>query len=146
MAYTLPVAGDLKSRFPEFADVANATVAPFINAASLWVDDSWSERDYPNAIIYLAAHYLQMYQKALLSTSSGGGGGGGSGSEEITTFVSEIKFEDFDIKFGSGGKSSSSTTGGGGAVSSSAALLAMTPYGMLYEQLRDRNVFPFAIV
>ena len=144
MAYTLPTASDLQTRFPEFADVDEESIAPFIEAASLWVDDSWFERDYPMAIIYLAAHYLQMYQRALLATSGGGGGGGGTGGTEVQTFLSSIAFEDFRVSFGNAG--SKSTTTGGGGVSGSAQLMASTPYGLLYTQLQDRNIVKFAIV
>jgi hypothetical protein len=145
MAYIVPTADDLKSRFPEFADVADATIDPFIQAALLWVDESWFERDYPYAIIYLAAHYLTMYQRALAAGATGGGGGGGTGETAVQTYVSDIKFEDFQVKFGTSGRVTT-TTGGAAGISAGAALMASTPYGMLFTQLLKRNVVPAAIV
>lgn len=58
MPYLLPTATQLKTRFPEFADVADATVDAVIADASRFVDESWFELDYQPAIIALAAHFL----------------------------------------------------------------------------------------
>jgi hypothetical protein len=149
VAYTIPTATTFKTRFPEFGDEADDSITPFINAAAIWVDNIvWTEGDYPYAIIYLAAHYFKLYQQALLSAATGvGGGGDGGGETTIQTYLSAIEFEDFRVRFGSGGRTTASTTtGGAGGVSSSAQFMARTPYGMLFEQIRARNIVPFAIV
>jgi hypothetical protein len=144
MAYTLPTAADLKNRFPEFSDIADLTIAPFLEAAQLWVDETWFERDYPYAIIYLAAHYLSLYQKALAAGATSGSTGGTGGSE-VQTYLSTIAFEDFKVSFGNAGRTTS-TSSSSGSVSSSAALMASTPYGALYTQIRQRNIVPMAIL
>lgn len=146
MAYAMPTVVDFKARFPEFADTAPETITAFMNAATLWVDESWFERDYPYAIIYLAAHYLQMYQDALASGAIGGSGGGGTGGTDVQTFISSIAFEDFKVQMGNAGKTTNTSSAGGTGASSSAALMAMSVYGLLYVQLRRRNIVPAAII
>jgi hypothetical protein len=146
VAYTLPTPTDLKTRFPEFTDVADEDITPFINAASIWVDTyEWTETDYFYAIMYLAAHYIAMWQRAEFAATTGGSAGGDTGSS-VTTYVSSIKFEDFQVSFGKGGSSSSSTGGGGGTATNASEVLAMSPYGMLFVELRDRNIVPFALL
>lgn len=58
MPYTLPTATELKTRYPKFAAVADATVTAVILDASRSVDQSWFEEDYQPAIMALAAHML----------------------------------------------------------------------------------------
>lgn len=59
MAYTVPTAADLKALYPAFAAVSDAT----IDARIAWsngrdVDESWSEADFPYAIMAAAAHRM----------------------------------------------------------------------------------------
>lgn len=151
MAYTIPTPANVKARFPEFVDVADETIQPFIDAAGIWVDTfMWTETDYYYAIVYLTAHYLALYQRAIFASSTGGTGGtGGEVIEgDLATFVSEIKFEDFDVKFGQDKRQSTSggSSGGGGVVTSSEAIMEASPYGLLFVQLRDRNVPHMAVL
>jgi hypothetical protein len=145
MAYELPDADDLISRFPEFSDATDVQLSPFIQAAAMWVDDSWFESDYQMAVIYLAAHYYSLYKRALAASATSGGGGGGGGGGDVQTFLSMIKFEDFQVQFGNAGKSTTTSTTGGTS-SGSATTLAMTSYGALFAELRDRNVVPVTII
>jgi hypothetical protein len=58
MAYTVPTAADLKTRYPAFAAVADATVNAMIVEANRSVDETWTEGDYAPAIMALAAHIM----------------------------------------------------------------------------------------
>jgi len=53
MAYTLPTAADLKTRYPAFAAVADATVNAYISDAP--PDESWIESQYARAVMLWAA-------------------------------------------------------------------------------------------
>lgn len=58
MAYIKPTPSDLKSRYPAFATVSDATVQSAIDEASRMVDESWTEGDYATAIMLAACHTL----------------------------------------------------------------------------------------
>lgn len=55
MAYETPTASDLKTRYPAFADVADATIEYWLADAARFVDESWSQPDYAPAIMAYAA-------------------------------------------------------------------------------------------
>ena len=58
MPYTTPWASDLKTRYPAFDAVADATIEAAITDAGRRVDTSWLEDDYQPAIMALAAHIM----------------------------------------------------------------------------------------
>jgi hypothetical protein len=58
MAYTLPTPAYIKTKFPTFAAVEDATVQLYIDEAARTVDTTWLESDYTDAISYLAAHLM----------------------------------------------------------------------------------------
>lgn len=60
MAYTAPTAADLKTRFPRFADVADAIVDAALAEAARFVDESWTEGDFKLARMLYAAHTMTL--------------------------------------------------------------------------------------
>ena len=56
----LPSAANLKSRYPEFTGVADATITLFLSEAGAMVDETWAEGDRAPAVLALAAHYLSL--------------------------------------------------------------------------------------
>lgn len=60
MAYTVPTADELQTRYPAFADVADVTVDYWIDDAQRFVDESWTESDYAPALMALAAHNMSL--------------------------------------------------------------------------------------
>lgn len=60
MAYTAPTAADLKSRFPAFAAVADATINDALADAARMVDETWTEGDFAAARMLYAAHLMTM--------------------------------------------------------------------------------------
>ena len=58
MAHVDPTASEIKSRFTEFASVADSVIDAAILEAKLHVDESWPEVAYKIAIMYRACHQL----------------------------------------------------------------------------------------
>lgn len=122
----------LRSRFPEFSTVKDANVQAAIEMAKVWVDPKvWSTTDYPDAVIYWAAHWLSLQAQQLASTEAGG----------ADIFVSGIDFGERHVTFSQRSVSKNSGTIGPGE-----ELLSQTIYGQLYLMLRSRNIIPVMIV
>lgn len=60
MAFVKPTPEKIKTDFPEFATVADTQIQFYIDLASRFVDESWPEEDYTNAIEFLACHLMAM--------------------------------------------------------------------------------------
>jgi len=56
----VPTAVNFKMKFPEFANIPDASVEFAIEEACRWVDDTWLVNDQTLAILYLAAHMLMV--------------------------------------------------------------------------------------
>lgn len=56
--YLTPTPADFKARHPRFAAVADATVAAVLDEAARSASQGWSEGDFRDAILNLAAHIL----------------------------------------------------------------------------------------
>ncbi len=69
MTMIVPNAQSMKLKFPEFRDQEDGTIEFAIEEALRSVDETWLEKDQPLAIMYLAAHYLEV----TLSRAEGGG-------------------------------------------------------------------------
>ena len=78
MAYTVPSASDLKTRYPAFTSVSDPTIVYWITDAQRFVDTTWREADYAPALMARAAHEMAL----------GGLGTGGSIPEGVTRFKS----------------------------------------------------------
>jgi hypothetical protein len=65
----VPAAQNLKLKFPEFAQLDDATVEFAIEEASRNVDDSWLPKDATLGLLYLAAHYLMVGQQRAQSAT-----------------------------------------------------------------------------
>lgn len=118
-----------RSRFAEFADTSDAEVNLGLQVAKLWVDPTvWNPVDYPEAVMFWAAHFVSLKQQQLASAEFGGGGG-------IDLFVRSIGIGERRVMFGERGAFSGEQQLGPGE-----SLLEQTIYGMLYLALRARNV------
>lgn len=92
MAYPVPTAADLKALYPAFAAVADAT----IDARIAWVngrdlDESWSEADFPYAIMAAAAHRMALDGVPGIT--------GGATSAYAANGVTSFKSGTFDVSF-----------------------------------------------
>lgn len=70
MAHTAPTPGDLKTRYPSFSGVADATVQYWLTDAERFVSTSWIEADYAPAIMAYAAHHMAL--EGLYDSGAGG--------------------------------------------------------------------------
>jgi hypothetical protein len=64
MAYTAPTVDDFLLRFPDLSDTEDDVVQRLLDEAMRYVDDSWLERDYQDAVLYLAAHWTSKEKAA----------------------------------------------------------------------------------
>jgi hypothetical protein len=152
MAYVVPVAADLRARFPEFTvdSVDDATVTAFINFA---VEEGapdptvWSEKDYTKAIIFLAAHFMSLWKRQVAADQQAGGGAGSGADSSVATFVDDIEFEGFVVRYGNTKANTSINTGGAGSNKDTAEQqLGKTMYGVLYLNMLHRNIVPMLVV
>lgn len=58
MPYVEPTVQDLKTRFPEFSQVADEVLQAALGEAAGRVDETWREADFATARILYAAHVL----------------------------------------------------------------------------------------
>lgn len=77
MAYNVPTVDEFVTMFPEFGSIDEEVIAAAIVAANRSVDNSWTEGDFKNAILFLTAHNLQVAIDGI------GGGGGEISSESL---------------------------------------------------------------
>lgn len=117
MAHTIPTAATFKARHARFAAVADATCNLFLDEASRTVTTTWTEADYADGIMYLAAHLMTM--EGIAGSAIGVSGG-----------IKKTKAGDVEVEFnavGSGIGGKSWATYGG------------TIYGQRFLDLAGRN-------
>lgn len=124
MAYVVPTAAELKTRYPEFADVDNAIVTAAITDAAGDVDDSWREADYARAIMALAAHMMVMEGRLNSGVSLS--------PFALTGFVKSESLGDASVTYGGVGEAGSSGSNKDGSY-------ALTTYGQRYMELMRKN-------
>lgn len=122
MPYTTPTATELKTRYPAFASVSDTLVDFAITDANRFVDDSWFEDDYQQAIMALASHIL-VTEGALGDATN------------TTGLVKSEKLGDASVTY-------ADVTGYSGA----AMELATSAYGRAYLRMRQVNVPAVAIL
>lgn len=114
MAHTVPSAAAFKARHTPFAAVADETVTMFLVEASRSVSTSWSEQDYGDAIMYLAAHL--MHEEGIA---------GGQSAVAAAGPIKRVKADTVEIEYA-------------GLYGLDAAL-GTTVYGRRFMELRRRN-------
>lgn len=122
MAYTIPTAPTFKTRHPRFAAVADGTVTLYITEASRTVTEAWSETDYGDGIMYLAAHLMVM-EGAIDPTGVALG---------VGNQVKKTKAGEVEIEFATDAKPA-------GNVSLLRSTYGLTIYGQRYLELAGRN-------
>lgn len=130
MAFTPPIAADLKARYPEFAAVADARITAVLDEIALEVDATWIEDHRRPAMLALAAHLLAM-EGALSNNQSAGASGPGA--------VIREKVGDVEVAYANPSASSQSATG-------SEARYGQTHYGRRFLEYRQRSFPTVAVV
>lgn len=119
MAYEVPTVDDFIERFPDFADREEEPIQFALDAASRQVDESWTEGDFEEAILQLAAHVL-------LTSEVGAAAGSDEGIKSLTIGPLSLAF---DVE---------------GRLSMSK--LETSTYGQTFLGLRRRNIAPIAVI
>lgn len=117
MSYAIPTATAFKARHTAFALVADGTVDILIAEAARSVSQCWSEGDYTDGIMYLAAHMIAEEQSA-----------GGSTAASKAGPIRRVKADTVEIEYA--GSFLSTLTD---------AELVSTVYGRRFLALRRRN-------
>lgn len=120
MAYTAPTAAEIKTRFPAFASVADATIETLIEEAVSYVSEDWLERDYAVAYKYIVAHLL--VREGVLDAA------GALPTAHAPGAVQSESIGDSSVSYASQQGMSASDTD-----------LASTEYGRRYLALRNKN-------
>lgn len=125
-----------RAMFEEFKDVSNADVATALRVAYLFVDPKiWDADDYPDGVMFFAAHFLSLKQQELASVQIGGAG-------SMDLFIRSVGFGERRVMFGE----RTAMIKGEVKLGAGESMLNFTVYGMTYLQLRARNVPSVAIV
>lgn len=118
MAYTEPTPADLKTRYPAFADVADATVQTYLDDTATSVDGSWREGDYIPAKVAKAAHEMAL---AGIGTRSEVDTWAAAGLNKVKSGNLDVSFSDAKV------------------ARASAGTLDATAYGQAYKRILKRN-------
>ena len=147
-----PTVAEFRAVFPEFAEASDAQVQFYLDTAMQWIDVYWYPIDAKLAVLYAAAHYLTLQDRAsggeLLSDDSSGTGGGVTTDPEVgKIWVKSVRFRDRQVTYDRVGAASEKQTGkGGGSTAASEEFWGSTPYGQMYLALLRRNVPHVAVV
>lgn len=148
-----PTIDEFRKAFPEFAGASDDQIQMAIDTGMTWVDDWWFWPDMKMAVMYAAAHYLYLHDKASGGLITGGGGTGGGtppvvDNEAGLIWVKSVRFRDRQVTYErvSGSASGSSSGSGGGDSVSSKDFWNASPYGQLYLSYQRRNVPHVAVI
>jgi hypothetical protein len=123
-----------------------------IDTAMTWVDTWWFWPDAKMAVMYAAAHYLYLHDKASGGLITGGGGSGGGtppviDSEAGLIWVKSVRFRDRQVTYDRvSGSSSGSSDKKQTVTASSEEFWNSSPYGALYLSFLRRNVPHVAVI
>lgn len=145
-----PTVAEFRVMFPEFSEVSDEMVQLRLDEGMLWVDAFWYPVDAKFAVLYAAAHYLSLHDKASggeISSGEEGGGGGSVVDPEIgKVWIKSVRFRDRSISYERVGASDTKESGSGSEAAASAEFWESTPYGQMYLSYRRRNVPHVAVI
>jgi hypothetical protein len=129
MAYIFPTVDDFRTKFPEFSELSDEAIQILLDDAGRAVDQTWTEGDYSNAILFLAAHYHEL--DLMATTSSDATAEGVPAGQTITSeHIGPIS-----VSYGKAGAGASSGSGG-----VNTSTLDNTVYGQRYHDLLIKNI------
>lgn len=144
-----PTLEEFRRVFPEFSEVSDEQIEFYLATAMQWVDTFWYPIDAKLAVMYAAAHYLSMQDKASGGEITSGASEGGSGSvvdpEIGKIWVKSIRFRDRSVTYERVGAASEKQEGASSR-SSAGEFWEATPYGEMYLSFRRRNVPHVAVI
>ena len=145
-----PTVAEFRAMFPEFSEVSDEMVQLRLEEGMLWVDTFWYPIDAKFGVLYAAAHYLSLHDRAsggeITSDSETEGGGGSVVDPEIgKIWIKSVRFRDRQVSYERVGAAAEQQKGGSEAASS-AEFWEATPYGQMYLSYRRRNVAHIAVI
>ena len=145
-----PTVAEFRAVFPEFDEVSDAQIEFYLATAMQWVDTFWYPIDAKLAVMYAAAHYLAMQDRAsggeITSGSEGAGGGVVVDPEIGKIWLKSVRFRDRSVTYERVGAASTKQATGSGGGTSAAEFWEATPYGLMYLSFRRRNVAHVAVI
>ena len=148
-----PTVAEFREAFPEFASATDGQIQMAIDTAMTWIDTWWFWPDAKIAVMYAAAHYLYLHDKASGGMITGGGGTGGGtppviDSEAGLIWVKSVRFRDRQVSYErvSGASSGTSESSGEKFTTSASEFWESSPYGVLYLSFQRRNVPHIAVI
>lgn len=148
-----PTIQEFRAAFPEFASATDDQIQMAIDTAMTWIDTWWFWPDAKLAVMYAAAHYLWLHDKASGGMITGGTGTGGGGtppvidSEAGLIWVKTVRFRDRSVTYDRvSGAASGSNASTEKVTSSAQDFWNSSPYGQLYLSFLRRNVPHVAVV
>jgi hypothetical protein len=150
-----PTVAEFRAAFPEFSGASDAQIQTALDTGMLWIDTFWFPYDSKMAVMYAAAHYLYLHDKAsggMITGGSGTGGGGGTppviDSEAGLIWVKSVRFRDRQVTYErvSGAAAGEKESSGEKVTSSAKDFWESSPYGQLYLSFQRRNVPHIAVI
>jgi hypothetical protein len=143
-----PTVEEFRKAFPQFGSATDEQVQWAIDTGMTWVDDWWFWPDMKMAVMYAAAHYLTLNDRASGGAISGGGGTGGGGSvtdpDVGLIWVKSVRFRDRSVTYDRVGTESSEASAG--PSSGATDFWKATPYGQMYLSFLRRNAPHVAVI
>jgi len=147
-----PTIAEFRAAFPEFAGATDAQIQMAIDTAMTWVDVWWFWPDAKLAVMWAAAHYLWLQDKASGGLITGGSGTGGGtppviDSEAGLIWVKSVRFRDRQVTYERVSGAGEASGGGGSSTTVSAEeFWNSSPYGPMYLSFLRRNVPHVAVI
>ena len=145
-----PTVEEFRKAFPQFSTATDDQIQMAIDTGMTWVDVWWFWPDMKMAVMYAAAHYLTLNDRASGGAITGGGGTGGGGSvtdpDVGLIWVKSVRFRDRSVTYDRVGTDSSESASAGPGSSSATDFWKSTPYGQLYLSFLRRNAPHVAVI
>ena len=146
-----PTIQEFRNAFPEFQNASDEQIQFALDTGMTWIDDWWFWPDAKLAVMYAAAHYLTLHDRASGGMITGGSGTGGGTPPVIDPeagliWVKSVRFRDRQVTYDrvSGGADAKGETSK--VTTSAGEFWEQTPYGQMLLSYRRRNVPHVAVV
>jgi len=146
-----PTVEEFRNAFPEFVSATDDQIQMAIDTGMVWIDTWWFWPDAKMAVMYAAAHYLYLHDKASGGMITGGGGTGGGAPpvqdpELGLIWVKSVRFRDRMVTYDRVGTNEGQQQASGSYTTSSSKFWESSPYGNLYLSFLRRNVPHVAVI
>ena len=145
-----PTVEEFRKAFPQFQSATDDQIQTAIDTGMTWIDVWWFWPDMKLAVMYAAAHYLTLHDRASGGLITGGGGTGGGGAIEDPDvgliWVKSVRFRDRSVTYDRVGTGKESSSGGGTTTTSATEFWQGSPYGEMYLSFLRRNAPHVAVI